>query len=109
MKVPIIIKENSNIFFFRTIQDAAEYLGSVDVEKHKHKIYNAEAIVLKEIPTKPTITIIELEGAEHRTDELQSVLKTYYEQLGLEKEWIEQATLAELVEYGTHEYVTKCA
>lgn len=109
MKVPIIIKENSNIFFFHTIQDAAEYLESVNLRNQKHVIYNAEGTLLEVLPSGPPLTIIQLEGAENKAGELKLLLKGYLKLLGLDEKWIEQSTLAELVDYCAHHCIAKSA
>ena len=107
MKTPIIVSENGDIAFFNSIEDATSYLEPIDVENNEYDFYDAEGLILKALPTKPNITILEPETKEINTDKLISILKKFYENIGLENNWIQKSTLEDLVRHGAKEYAVK--
>lgn len=107
MKTPIITSENGDVCFFGSVLDAVSYLEPIDVLNGEYLVFDADGRLLSAIPTEPVVILVEPEKPSHNTDQLETILRSFFTSLGVNEGWVSSANLAELVSFGAKNYVAK--
>ncbi|MDO8444575.1 MAG: hypothetical protein Q7T53_00470 [Deltaproteobacteria bacterium] len=111
MKPPIIVNDHGDISVFKTVADAENYLESPDVLAGQYVAYDSDGRLLKLNAPKQKkygllwFTIISIdkisisngESQASHVEELKSILKDFLEYLGISKQWLEEASLNDLL------------
>jgi hypothetical protein len=106
MKTPIIVDENGPVYIFETLKDAELYLEPIDVSNNRYVAYDSEGRLLRLRPTEPRVTIESAESIPTHSSELRAALIGYLGYFGVDKDWLAQASLKEMVEKSV-DYKTK--
>ena len=104
MKAPIIINENGDVSFFRTVEAAARALEPIDVRNQEYVAYDSEGYLLRLVPTDPTVVVVDGEESEPRAEQLAEIIRDFFSRVGLNQEWIRRASLSDLVSEGVKNY-----
>jgi len=108
MTPPIIAVDPGDILVFRTLDLAERYLDPEDVENGVYTIYDSEGRILHANagyhPRRIQIRAEEQEP-KHRSD-LQDALRHFLDQVGENPDWLEVASLEEMVKLIASKYPT---
>lgn len=111
MKPPIIINDHGDISIFRTVEDAENYLESPDVLAGQYAAYDSVGRLLRleapkakkigilgfSITSVDKVTISSEEPIPSHSEDLKMALKDFLEYFGISKQWLEEASLGDLV------------
>jgi hypothetical protein len=99
MKPPIIIDEHGDVVIYDSIEDAAMGLEAIDVANGEYVGYDSEGRLLRLLPDWPHSAVIkDAEPEPTHQNQLRVTLADFLSQLGLSGEWLERASLDEMVE-----------
>lgn len=115
MKPPIIIDENGDLGFFKSITDAERYMEPIDVRNQEYVAYDSEGrrldlrveeeVVTEWLGLKKTtrgrVRIVQAEERATHTEELKNMLRVFLEKLGAPPDSLHSATLQDLIAAGT--------
>lgn len=98
MKPPIIADNNGDVLVFRSLKDAEIYIEPVDVQNNEYTAYDSEGRLLRLKTIKHNRVALEpIESEPLHASQLRTLLQEHLVALGLPLEWIDGASLAELV------------
>jgi hypothetical protein len=107
MQPPIVVHDSGDVMFFRTVERAEQYIEPWAVD-YGFCAYDSQG---RRLNIKPNGFVTKFEAAEaapNHADELKEVVINYLlkvaERVDISTDWINQATLAELIQVG----ISKC-
>jgi hypothetical protein len=111
MKTPIIIYEHGDISFFESVQDVERYLEPIDVKNDEYIAYDSEGRLLQlSVEHRTPVDRVVLSYSETQPMhalELKQILLDFFTRVGVNKEWLSNATLEELSAEGIKNYKTR--
>lgn len=110
MKPPIIAYEHGDVLFFESVLDAERYLEPIDVANHVYTAYDSEGRLLRlDVKREKRFASIAIQDAEPvptHSAELKKHLCDFFTHVGADKDWLETASLEQLIAQGLQEYQT---
>lgn len=104
MKPPIIIDEHGDISFFKSIEDAVQYIEPIDVLNNEYIAYDSLGFLLDLIPTKPKVTISGYASQSSASEQLFSTLKIFTAHTNVQPTSAEVASLENLIQFCVKEF-----
>jgi hypothetical protein len=122
MKPPIFVYEPRDLDVFDSVEAAEQYLEPIDVQHNRFVAYDSESRLLAlSVMTKPTrpnifdillyrpsviehVVIKEAESEPSHQDQLRQILAAYLSIFGENSDWLEGASLEELVDKSFERY-----
>ena len=95
---PIIVSESGDVEAFESVEEAESYLEPIDVEKERFIAYDSHGRLLQLIPSSPRIRIRAAEKDARHHRELRNLLTGYLGGVGVASDWVNRASLQDLVE-----------
>lgn len=99
MVLPIILSDSGDLLIFESIDEALRYIEPIDVKNNVYRGFDSQGRLLRLATVYPykTISISLAEEYPHHKDDLVQELKYFLSFMGVSREWIENASLEELV------------
>jgi hypothetical protein len=101
MRLPIIASSSGDVLIFETVELAQGYIEPQDVEDNEYIVFDSEGRLLQLVlRTQDEILVEQVETIPNHAAQLQQTLINFLSQIGISKEWLQQASLEQLVEKG---------
>lgn len=98
MKPPIIADNKGDVLVFRSPQEAELYIETVDVQNQEYVAYDSEGRLLRLLAIKRNKVALELmENEPSHASQLRTLLQKHLVTLGVPFEWVDEASLTDLV------------
>lgn len=97
MKPPIVVYEPGDASIFQSVGSAEAYLEPIDVKNNEYVAYDSEGRLLRLSATNFRVTIESAEVEATHILELRRILCDFLAHKGVHQEWLQRASLQELV------------
>jgi hypothetical protein len=107
MKPPIIVDNFGDTMIFESVEKAEKYIEPMDVINEEYVAYDSEGRLLQLIAELPLhVVLLAAESEPYHAHELRRLLADFFERIGISTNWLERASLHDLVMKGL-EYKTE--
>ena len=98
METPIIVSNNGDVEIFESVDAAQNYLEVADVLDEQYIAYDSKGRILSLLVRDGKVFVQSDESQRRDADELRRILIRYLTGVRMPAEWLNQATLEQLVE-----------
>jgi hypothetical protein len=99
METPIILTDaNKDLYCFKSVSECAKYVEPIDVRNGEYVAYDGNGYLLRLVLRKGKVAIEPVADAGCKASDLMRLLKDQLADISCDKEWLANASLAELVQ-----------
>jgi hypothetical protein len=107
MKTPIVAYNYGDVLVFEKVEFLQGYIEPQDVEDDEYIVFDSEGRLLQLVLRTPNEIIVqEMEDNPTHVAQLQQIMSGFLSRRGVSKEWLQQASLEQLIDRGL-EYKTE--
>lgn len=97
MELPIVVDNMGDVTAFRTLEEAADYIEPIDVTDNQYSGYDSKGRLLAIRVAQGKVVFADGETAPTHAEQLTAALRRHLAACSVATNWIEQASLQELI------------